>query len=333
MKRFSKIFALLLVAFFAIQNVASAHQAPLLRMTAVKAECKKIGNAFKVVLTITLDNYSYGTYGPNIQYTIAGGGAPQILLASSQVSTSPNIHEFQGVNLSAGITYSITADIPPFGGSGGVGGNTLTFVPIMNLCAGVTTITIDSSLAVVLPHKPPCPTLVNLVKNGNFMYGIDGSFQSDLPPGCGACSAGSYCTGKEFRTKCSSWPANTWDHTLGTASGSYLLVDGNPSQPSTVWFTNVPVCKGVTYTFSFWAKSLYTDPFTLGLMINSTTVPVSTVTVAGASAWRQYSITWTCPLPTGTMVQIGIEQLTAGHKRDFGIDDIFFGFCCECNKP
>lgn len=300
-------------------------------MDAVKAECKRIGLQFKMVLTITLDNYSYYNFGSNIEYTITGGSTPVILYANNQVSSTTLIHEFQGVGgLSAGVTYSITANIP------GVGGNTLTFTPNMGLCGGVGQVVIvDSNLVIVKPNSH-CPDLVNLVPNGNFMYGNNGTFQSDLPPGCNACVAGGYCVGNQFRVKCSSWPAGSWDHTLGTSSGSYLLIDGNANQPCNIWRTQVQVCGGRTYTFSFWAKSIYPDPFQLGFMINNLTVPTATSpSITGQSIWRQYSTTWTCSLSAGTTatIPIGIRQMTAGHRRDFGIDDVFFGYCCNCAKP
>jgi len=330
MKQLTSAFALLMLLYVAAPFSALAQpKVPLLKMTAVKAECQRVGTSFSMVLTITLDNWSYANFGQAIEYTLTGSGVTtQTLYATQANVNTPLLHIFSGVNLSAGITYSITANIP----NGGVGGNTLTFV--MKPCVGTGTISIDTSLIIIGPHSP-CPTLVNLIPNGNFMYGNDGTFQSDLLAGCASCTAGTYCVGKDIKTKCSSWPASTWDHTLNNSSGSYLLVDGNPSAPSTVWFTNVKVCKGVTYTFSFWAKSLYPDAFNLGFMINNNlaAVPGSTVTVSGASVWRKYTISWPCTLPTGTTVPIGIRQITGGHKRDFGIDDILFGYCCECNKP
>lgn len=328
MRQSIKIFILIFTVFFGWQKIAHCQKVPPLKMTAVRAECKRIGIQSKMVLTITLDNYSYSNFGTNIQYIVTDGTNTQTLMASAANTATPNIHEFTGVNLTVNTNYSITANAPP------VGGNTLTFTPLKGNCFIQTQVVIDSALVVQVSTEKKCPTLVNLVSNGNFMYGNNGSFKSDLVPGCNSCTTGSYCVDKEFKAKCNTWPAATWDHTLGTASGSYLLVDGHQQTASTVWFTDVKVCKDMTYTFSFWAKSLYSDAFTLGFMVNGVLAPVtgSTVAISGTPAWREYSISWPCNLPTGTIVQIGIEQLTGGDRRDFGIDDIFFGYCCnECN--
>jgi hypothetical protein len=326
MKQFLKIIFLALFFLLVFGEKASSQKTPLLKMTAVKAQCQRVGTSFQMILTITLDNWSYQNFGSNIQYTLTGAGVSSQTLSASAANTATlNTHIFQGVNLNGSVTYSITANVPS-PGSGGVGGNTLTFIPSMGLCGAISQIVIDTNL-LVTPR--PCPTVVNLISNGNFMYGNDGTFRSDLTPGCGSCTSGSYCVGKDFNAKCSIWPASTWDHTLNTPSGSYLLIDGHPTVASTVWFANVQVCKGKTYTFSFWAKSLYPDAFNLGIMINNATVPVSTVTLSGASTWRQYSVTWPCTLPTGTIIQLGIRQLSGGEKRDFGIDDVFFGHCCD----
>ena len=210
---------------------------------------------------------------------------------------------------------------------GTIGGNTLPFNFDLSQCriqAGEV-----GDIPIVVGIKD-CPTYLNLVTNGSFFYGNDNSFQSDLPLSCNSCSSSSYCVGNQFSAKCNSWPANTWDKTLNTVNGNYMLIDGNPGGPSTVWRDTVYVCDKEIYTFSFWVKSIYPDAFTLGLMVNNNTVPIYTTApaISGPAVWKQYSTTWQSTL-TGH-IQIGIRQLTGGHKRDFGIDDINFGYCCKC---
>lgn len=174
-----------------------------------------------------------------------------------------------------------------------------------------------------------CDSSCNLIKNGNFSMGNTG-FTSDLPFNC-TCGAGTYCVGPMFKSKCSSWPTTT-DH---TGAGKYLLIDGHPTAPKDVWKKTVPVCKGVKYTFSFWSKNVYgTMPSAaveVGVYINGTLqVPLAIVNTV---IWKQYTITWTAG--TTGLVPLKLRQMTGGGYRDFGIDDIFFGFCkkdhCACN--
>ncbi|MEO6046355.1 MAG: hypothetical protein ABIQ57_02665 [Candidatus Kapaibacterium sp.] len=172
-----------------------------------------------------------------------------------------------------------------------------------------------------------CETPCNLVKNGNFSAGNTG-FTSDLLMGCNSCTAGTFCVGPQFTTKCNSWPANSYDHTLGTASGNYLLIDGyNGTGYKDVWKKSLPVCKGITYTFSFWAKNVYDGSVDVGMMING--VQVGASASVATKTWKQYSVTWTSAV--SATIPIALRQMTGGEKRDFGVDDIFFGFCaCAC---
>lgn len=178
-----------------------------------------------------------------------------------------------------------------------------------------------------------CPSEVNLIQNGNFMYGNDGSFQSALPMKCNSCTAGSYCVGNQLKSKCSAWSATELDHTLGTVSGSFLIVDGDPGKPAVVWSDSVCVCLGQTYTFSFWVKSIYPasqQTFELELLINGTSQKVVSISQPKPT-WTKYEVNWTSSV--AECIPIAIKQVTGGAYRDFGLDDIYFGFCCECKSP
>jgi Beta/Gamma crystallin len=321
MKQLPSIMAFVALLFMSISPIV-AHEGPLLTMTSVKYSCVNINGQFKPVLYVTLDNLSFSFFGTTVEYEITGGTyttTTPLKLNVSNGTMTANPNSFQTPVLTSGVTYTINSKAPGVGGN-----NTLTFVPTTSLCSGVAIANTSTPI-----NLYDCPSLLNLVTNGQFVYGNDGTFASDLPLGCNSCTSSSYCVGSQFTNKCSTWPANTFDHTVGTASGNYLLVDGNPNQSSTVWYTQVSVCKGVKYTFSFWAKSIYTEAFQLGIMINNTSVPVLSTSPISQS-WQQYTVNWTAT--TTGAIQIGIKQLTAGHKRDFGIDDIFFGYCCDCNK-
>lgn len=201
-----------------------------------------------------------------------------------------------------------------------------SFALIMLIFVGTITVAAQQ-------EKPyQCPTLINLVANGNFVYGNDGSFKSQLTFSCNSCTAGSYCIGNQLSSKCNAWAANTFDHTLSNASGSYMIVDGNATKPTTIWSDTVCVQNGVDYTFSFWLKSIYPaskQTFDIGLIIDG--VSKKTVNIAQSTpTWTKYEVAWTSN-KTACM-PIAIQQLTGGAYRDFGIDDIFFGYCSDCNK-
>jgi hypothetical protein len=186
----------------------------------------------------------------------------------------------------------------------------------------VASLTINSvAKAQIKGCSDPC----NLIKNGDFSAGNTG-FTSALPYKGNACAAGHYYVGSKLSDECSKWPS-TGDHTTGT--GDFLIIDGSDTKNDVdVWKkTLTGACPNQTYTFSFWAKNVYgaSGAFDLGIIINGTQVGAS-VNI-NTSGWTQYSVTW-----TGTPTSIALRQLTAGEKRDFGIDDIFFGFCrCACN--
>lgn len=109
-----------------------------------------------------------------------------------------------------------------------------------------------------------------------------------------------------------------------------MSIDGHATQPAIVWSDSVCVCAGKTYTFSFWARGVYAAPqqvFDLDLLIGGISRKVVTISQQQL-AWTQYSVTWTS-LDT-RCIPIAIKQTTGGAFRDFGIDDIYFGFCCDC---
>ena len=195
-----------------------------------------------------------------------------------------------------------------------------------------------------LVEVPACP---NLIPNGNFSAGNDGSFTSALAfsgNACGGsdCQAGAYCVSNNFQGKCSTWPFS-YDKTVGTAAGSFMSIDGKPGGTGNVdvWKSNttINVTAGTTYKFSFWVKSVYTaNQQTLNLRFfidgNGTPNPAPVITnilppISQTSIhWQQVSTLWACPIGV-TSVVLAIRQVSSGAFRDFGIDDIDFR-CVDC---
>lgn len=167
-----------------------------------------------------------------------------------------------------------------------------------------------------------CESPCNLIKNGDFSLGATG-FTSALPQLCNSCTAGSWCVGPTFKSKCSSWP-NT-----GGNPGAFLSIDGSENADNVdVWAKKVTLCQGVTYTFSFDVRNVYPDTFDIGAFFDSSSKLTAAVNLS--TGWKTITVSGI----TGAGVHtISIRQLTKGAKRDFGIDNVFFGFCsCEC-KP
>ncbi|MDQ3110848.1 MAG: T9SS type A sorting domain-containing protein [Bacteroidota bacterium] len=166
-----------------------------------------------------------------------------------------------------------------------------------------------------------CSNPFNLAVNGNFSSGNTG-FTSALLYGSN-CFSGYYFVGPLLSSKCSGWAsANFTDHTTGT--GNYMIIDGNASAASNVWNQNVSVNPNTSYTFSFWARSIYSQPFSVEFRINGTTVGATAAITLGS--WTQYSVNWFSGMISGT-IPIALRQQSGGAYRDFGIDDIYFGYC------
>ncbi|MBT6745715.1 MAG: PKD domain-containing protein [Flavobacteriales bacterium] len=208
----------------------------------------------------------------------------------------------------------------------------------------------DGNVATLGPNEPNYFTLAtdirtcNLVTNGNFSAGNTG-FYSSLANNC-SCAHSSYCVGNKPSAKCSSatWGNDIFDHTIGNALGSYLIVDGENavSLSSTIWGqSNVPVIAGETYTFSFWAVRAITgwvgalNYQDLSFLIDGTTIASVTTASTNYDDWVKYSTNWVAP-STG-LIDIEISQTGSGFigipfpfpgANDFGIDDIEFTACC-----
>lgn len=168
------------------------------------------------------------------------------------------------------------------------------------------------------------------VYNGGFSLGNTGFFTSGAMPFNCSCSVGSYCVGNEPRFKCnhSLWIDDLWDNT-GTATGSFMIVDGPTSYPTTIWAqSGKSIIAGQTYQFSFAnvrAISGTSSTQTFDLKVGG--VVIGTITTAGASAneWQEYCIEWVAAATTTATIEI--VQTAGTHYNDYGIDDISFGTC------
>lgn len=138
------------------------------------------------------------------------------------------------------------------------------------------------------------------------------------------CYHDSYCVGTQLTSKCLSWSgANFNDHTSG--SGNFLIIDGSETAAPDICKQYVPVYPDITYIFSFWVRSVYSEetyPFSVYLVIDGVERAASAPIPQGE--WTEISIEWNSG-NTYESKSIAIRQVSAGAYRDFGIDDIFFG--------
>ncbi len=184
----------------------------------------------------------------------------------------------------------------------------------------------------------PCPgnqgDCPNLVTNGEFNLGADGSFTT-LPTNsnCTDAGTGTSWVANDFVVKCAGWTPSG-DHTTGT--GNFLIIDGVPNGtgPFIVWQTSslVTANSNTTYEFSFWVKTAFAQPaFNLQMAVVAGSTTFTSQLCQSTPTWTKYSFIWFNNSPIPTFVNLQIRQMTAGGTRDFGIDDINFSCigCCD----
>ncbi len=178
--------------------------------------------------------------------------------------------------------------------------------------------------------------VVNLLPDGDFESGLP--VTSGLGVNC-TCATASVCVGHEPRDKCANslWIDDLWDHTLGTSSGNFLIVDGGNGS---VWSETVPVTAGQDYVFSFWEIREVSDNTwgnnstqSFDLRINGVTIASFNTASAPEDVWTQYCTTWTATFSSASTT-IEIVQTAGSGYNDYGIDDIEFGQCeIPCEIP
>jgi hypothetical protein len=174
-----------------------------------------------------------------------------------------------------------------------------------------------------------------MVKNGKFDLGNDGSFSSEYTyqpylPGDTSLHRpeGKYAIGTDPQD----YHMYFWgrDHTTNT--GNFMIINGVPS--SVAWKQQITdLVPGTRYYFSAWAISLNNStPFAqLQFRINGVQVG-SFVTLPGRPQmdnppynWLQFYGDWTAPENTTSALLEIIDLQTALAGNDFGLDDISFG--------
>ena len=118
-------------------------------------------------------------------------------------------------------------------------------------------------------------------------------------------------------------PPGYYDHTLGTAAGLMLAVNGATDPNQRVWYENVGgLTVGQQYEFTFWLSNWSFDPVAnLQLQIGIGGFQQAGIYAPEArGVWASESFLWTA---TSTSAEFDIFDLqTAAGGNDFALDDI-----------
>lgn len=161
----------------------------------------------------------------------------------------------------------------------------------------------------------------NLVVNGDFQAGNSG-FSSDYTFVVGTLyDPAVYGIGSDPNLQHPAW-ASFYDHTLNTASGLMMIVNGDDQAASRVWYESIGLVSGSTYNFDFWMRSTYdTAPGVLSLSVNGIEVAGPFNAGAIADGWLHYTASFTSTITGSTEVAIWNAN-TAYSGNDFALDDI-----------
>jgi len=174
----------------------------------------------------------------------------------------------------------------------------------------------------------------NLVTNGDFSAGNTG-FTTD---GINTMScSGQSCCGTYVimpSTDARGWsgdepwqPKNQYDHTVGDATGAFMIWDGFKQANKILWQETVTVQPNTTYAFSAWFISLLSS-FEYGytqfqFFVNGVQLGAITEAPHKEGLWGQYYEIWQSGTNTSATLTIK-NQNTNYEGNDFGLDDISF---------
>ena len=194
---------------------------------------------------------------------------------------------------------------------------------------------------------PTCDPDNNLIWYGDFSISsttLPVPASTSLNPLCtcnyspGNPGYGSYCIETDAYNKCTSFD-HVLDHTNPGVS-RYMVVDGFPNgdihtlaDPNIVWKDEVFIATPGTYDFSFWVMPNLSNSTNVTPVFNFRVDYAPVVTNIGTSPtlnqWNEYCMQVVITDPGMHVLEIA-QTNNGGGSNDYGIDDIFFGQCCEC---
>ena len=174
----------------------------------------------------------------------------------------------------------------------------------------------------------------NLITNGDFEAGDDGSFTTDYTTAIGNCFHGAGFLGCEGVYEIMDDPS--LGHTAFdpcSPMGSFQMVVNGAASQQLIWCQdNIPVEEGKKYEFSAWAQSVNPgSPALLQFSIDGNEIGNVLGPPSATCNWVQVQEYWVSTL-TGTVEICVLNQNTAAGGNDFAIDDIFFEELCNDEK-
>ncbi len=181
----------------------------------------------------------------------------------------------------------------------------------------------------------------DLIKNGHFTLGNDGSFTNNFiffnPGNSTALGGYSVVNNAQVPQANSQWACS--DHTTG--SGLFLIVDGASSSGTVAWKQTISGTDSGSFNLCFYANNLvipskdYDDPV-LAVVINGIQVIANTIIPEIPDTWMPFNVTWLGKLPATIEIRTTLNQVVG---NDFALDDISFTKCasytsdsCDCGS-
>lgn len=172
-----------------------------------------------------------------------------------------------------------------------------------------------------------CVDFQNLVVNGDFSAGFDGSFTSNYVRNSNLVPEGRYQIGPNPNAFHNGFAA-CGDHTTG--NGNMMVVNGATNPGLIVWQQVVNVTPNTLYSFSAWLANVAGgNNAIMQFRINGVLLgaPFST---PGVCQWNRFFANWNSGANTTATITI-VNQNTAPGGNDFALDDIAFWPCCVTN--
>ena len=173
----------------------------------------------------------------------------------------------------------------------------------------------------------------NLIVNGDFENGDDGSFDTDYTVAIGNCVHGAGFLGCEGFYEI--MPDPSVGHTnfdpCAPMDALQMIVNGAGSL-QLIWCQDVDVEENKKYEFSAWGQSVNPgSPAQLQFSIDGDQIGNILSLSTSTCSWDEIKEYWVAPSTTSVQICV-TNQNTATGGNDFAIDDIFFGELCSEEK-
>lgn len=165
----------------------------------------------------------------------------------------------------------------------------------------------------------------NLLTNPGFEAGNTGFTSAYLyvPPASSSPGAGSYTVGPDNQAFGGGTGARFNDHTTGTATGNYQIVDGSTSSTGTFWEQTVTgLTPNRSYSFSFWLlNAASTSKAQIQVSANGVDVGPGFTNASDGGSWQLNTVTVNPGNDTQLVLRLRDLNLDVS-GNDFGVDDV-----------